>query len=156
MLRVIKLFFYRDKGAISIEFAVIFPLFLTLFLFTLEFSRVMFIGSSLDLMSTQIGRKSMLNENSNIDYSVEFNRILGEELPLWPLLTTASDFHVTVKYCQTMNDVIQDSCNFSSGVNDKIVFYTIEYRYYAILSQLFSRFFDSSLTKKIVMYREFK
>lgn len=156
MSRAIKQFFYRDNGTISIEFAVIFPLFLSLFLFTLEFSRMMFIGSSLDLMSTQIGRKSMLDENSNIDYSIEFNRILGEEIPLWPFLTTTNDFHVTVKFCQTIDDVIEDRCDFSSSVHDRIVFYTIEYRYYAAFTQFFSRFFDSSLTKKIVMYREFK
>ncbi|WP_392552779.1 pilus assembly protein [Orbus wheelerorum] len=152
------LFLTGKKGTISVEFAIIIPMLIVLFLFVLEMSRVILIGSSLDLVSTQVSRKTAITENINRDalsYSVVYEQALAEEIPGWSILTSKDNFTVKVTFCDSINDVINNNCNSAQPNANKIILFDLQYHYSAIFSFLFSRLIDASLNKKIIVYREF-
>ncbi|OCG22548.1 MULTISPECIES: TadE/TadG family type IV pilus assembly protein [unclassified Gilliamella] len=153
MLKCWKLFFRKNNANVSIEFAIVFPYLIVLFVFVLELSRIMFIGSALDLMSTEITRKTAISENGN--YTKQMQQLVISEVPLWPYLTNPDDFHVTVAYCQTIQDVINKTCQNTLNADTRLLLFNLQYDYYAMFSGPFSRILNSSLTKKTVIYREF-
>lgn len=155
MGRSSKSFFTERKASVSIEFAIVFPFLIVLFLFVLEFSRIMFIGSALDLMTAEITRKTAISESQGINYAQRLENIIEDELPLWPYLTNANDFETTVTYCKSVQEVLDDVCISTSSKDSHIILFKLEYQYYAVFNTLFSRMLDSSLTKKTIVYREF-
>lgn len=155
MGRSSKSFFTERKASVSIEFAIVFPFLIVLFLFVLEFSRIMFIGSALDLMTAEITRKTAISESQGINYAQRLEHIIEDELPLWPYLTNANDFETTVTYCKSVQEVLDDVCISTSSKDSHIILFKLEYQYYAVFNTLFSRMLDSSLTKKTIVYREF-
>lgn len=156
MLKRYKRFLHQEKGVVSIEFAIIFPFLLLLFIFVLEFSRIMFIGSAMDLVATEATRRSAITEGSLVDYDAQLKQTLVQDVPLWPFLTTADDFHVNVTYCATIQDVINNNCDATLHDSHEIILFQLNYQYFAAFSSLFSHIIDSSLTKKTIVYREFK
>ncbi|MWP46337.1 TadE/TadG family type IV pilus assembly protein [Gilliamella sp. Pas-s27] len=153
MLKYWKLFFRQKNASVSIEFAIVFPSFIVLFLFVLEFSRIMFVGSALDLMTTEITRKTAISEQQNYDQQLQ--QLIESEAPLWPYIADPQKFHITVAYCETIEKAINNNCQGSPSDDTHILLFELTYDYYAIFSQLFSRILDTSLKKKTIVYREF-
>lgn len=152
-------FFLKEKkGSISIEFALIFPMFIALFMFVLEISRVMFIGSALDLVSSQVGRETTITENINknsLTYTNIYEEVLAREIPGWTILASKDNFKIDVQYCNTIKDVINNGCSSNLSMTNKIILFNVTYSYKAIFPSLFSKLIDASLIKKVVVYREF-
>lgn len=155
MIKLSRSLFTERNASVSVEFAIVFPFLILLFLFVLEFSRIMFIGSALDLMTAEITRKTAISESQGINYAQRLEDIIEDEVPLWPYLTNANDFQTTVTYCKSVQDVLNDACLPTSSKDSHIILFKLEYQYYAVFNTLFSRMLDSSLTKKTIVYREF-
>lgn len=153
MLKYWKLLFRQKNANVSIEFAIVFPCLIVLFLFVLEFSRIMFIGSALDLMTTEITRKTAISEQKNYEQQVQ--QLIQSEAPLWPYIADPQKIHITVTYCEKIEQAINNNCQSSSSNDTRILLFELQYDYYAIFSQLFSRILDTSLKKKTIVYREF-
>ncbi|MWN89513.1 hypothetical protein GQ597_02130 [Gilliamella sp. Pra-s65] len=153
MLKYWKLLFRQKKASVSIEFAIVFPSLIVLFLFVLEFSRIMFIGSALDLMTTEITRKTAISEQQN--YDEQLQKLIKSEAPLWPYIADPKKLHITVAFCETIEKSINNNCQNSPSDDTHILLFELKYDYYAIFSQLFSRILDTSLEKKTIVYREF-
>ncbi|WP_085246768.1 TadE/TadG family type IV pilus assembly protein [Gilliamella mensalis] len=154
MLKCWKLFFRKNNANISIEFAIVFPFLILLFLFILELSRIMVIGAALDLMSSQLTRRAAISKDGNY-YVENLQKLVNSEVRLWPYLTNPDDFHVTAVYCRTVHDAINETCEHTLSADSHLILFNLKYDYYAVLSEPFSRFLDISLTKKIIVYREF-
>lgn len=149
----------EKRGVISIEFAICFPLFLLLFAFVLEMNRLMFIGSSLDLLTADVARRASITENINKNassYSDIFYNELSKELSLWPMLTSQNNFIVQVEFCNNIKNIIDDKCDTTSTSLSKIIHYKVEYRYNAFFSSLFSNLANANLKRESVVYREFQ
>ncbi|OCG37561.1 hypothetical protein A9G29_11395 [Gilliamella sp. Fer2-1] len=153
MLKCWRLFFCQKNANISIEFAIVCPFLIALFVFMLELSRIMIIGSALDLMSTEITRKVAISENTN--YTEQMQQLVTSEVQLWPYLTNSNDFHITVTFCSTIQDIANNSCQSTLSDNTRLILFNLQYDYRAVFSDMFSSILDSSLTKKTVVYREF-
>lgn len=152
MLKYWKLFFRQKKASVSLEFAIVFPSLVVLFLFVLEFSRIMFIGSALDLMTTEITRRTANSQQSN--YQQQVQQLIQSESVLWPYIADPNKFQVTVEYCKTVEQAINDSCQAALSNDTRILLFELKYSYSAIFSQMFS-YLNTSLTKKTIVYREF-
>ena len=149
----------EKRGVISIELAICFPVFLLMFIFVLEMNRLMFISSSLDLLTADVARRASITENINKNtssYSNIFYNELSKELSLWPMLTSQDNFIVQVEFCNNIKNIVDDNCNTTSASLSKIIHYKVEYRYNAIFSSLFSDLADTSLKRESVVYREFQ
>jgi Flp pilus assembly protein TadG len=153
MLKCWRLFFYQKKASISIEFAIVFPFLFTLFVFMLELSRIMIIGSALDLMSTEMSREVAISKNTN--YSQRMNALITSQVPLWPYITDPNDFHITLTFCNTIRDSINNSCQSTLSNDNHFISFNLQYNYRAMFPNMFSSILDSSLTKKVIVYREF-
>ena len=152
MLKYIGLFFSQKNGVVSIQFAVIFPFLLILFLIAFELSRVMIIGSALDLMTTEITRQAAITEQD--DYADKIESLIQTEVPLWPYITNPSHFNVTVRYCKEINDVISDNCQTNLTDETHILLFDLRYQYLVVFTEFFG-FINTALARKTVVYREF-
>lgn len=149
-------FYKRNNGSISIEFAIICPCLILMFAFVLELSRIMLIGSALDLEVAEISRKTAITENVSKanDYRQVFIEQLKKDIPWWDVLASADQFQVEVTHCNYIDEVIQDQC-VASGIVGKILLFKINYNYSTMFPSLFDDFISTSLNKKAVVYREF-
>lgn len=147
-------FYKRNNGSISIEFAIICPCLILMFAFVLELSRIMLIGSALDLEVAEISRKTAITENvSNANgYRQVFIEQLKKDIPWWDVLASEDQFQVEVIYCDHIRDLIYEQCAPAVG---KILLFKINYNYSTMFPSLFGDFIDTSLNKKAVVYREF-
>lgn len=154
MKKLLRQLYIQNRGGIfSIEFALIFPCLVMMFIFVLELSRVMLIGSSLDLVMTEVSRKIAITEN-NKDYKQLFITQLESDFSWWPILASINKTQLNVSYCDTINDVLNNNC--STDADEKpLILFEVNYQYNAIFSPLFSDLIDASLMKKAVLYREF-
>ena len=152
MLKCWKLFLGQKNGVVSIQFAVIFPFLLILFLIAFEFSRLMIIGSALDLMTTEITRQTAVTEQD--DYVEKIEGLIQSEVPLWPYIADTKNFSITLKYCKKVSEIVADECQSALTDETHILLFDLEYKYFSIFSKIFS-FLDTALTKKTVVYREF-
>lgn len=153
MFKYWKLFFGQKNASVSIEFAIVFPYLIVLFLFVLEFSRIMIIGSALDLVTTEITRKTAISQNAN--YNQQLQELINSEVPLWPYIADPQKFEITVKYCKKIDEAINNNCLNTPVSDAPILLFELKYDYNAIFSKLFARILDSSLEKKTIVYREF-
>lgn len=154
LVRLIK----EKKGAILIEFSVVFPCLILLFIFVLEMTRVMFIASSLNLVASDIARKTALTEDVNeksTTYATIYYNELKNELPLWGVVTDKDSLNVIVKYCKSVQEVIDEKCANSLQTESNIIFYDISYKYNPLFASLFTKLANSSLTRRTIVYREF-
>ena len=152
MLKCWKLFLGQKNGVVSIQFAVIFPFLLSLFLIAFEFSRLMIIGSALDLMTTEITRQTAITEQD--DYAEKIEGLIQSEVPLWPYLADTKNFSITLKYCKKVSEIIGDQCQSTLSDETHILLFDLKYQYFSLFPELFS-FLDTALTRKTVVYREF-
>lgn len=152
MLKYWGFFCSEKKAVVSIQFAVIVPFLIFLFLAAFEFSRIMIIGSALDLVTTEITRQTAISEQD--DYAQKIDNLIQSEVPLWPYIANPNDFNVTIKYCEKIRDIIDDQCQGSLNDDTKILLFDLRYQYIPVFSDLFV-FFDTALAKKTVIYREF-
>ncbi|MFQ0992764.1 hypothetical protein B5800_11010 [Gilliamella apicola] len=152
MLKCWKLFLGQKNGVVSIQFAVIFPFLLILFLIAFEFSRLMIIGSALDLMTTEITRQTAITEQD--DYAEKIEGLIQSEVPLWPYIADTNNFSVNLKYCKKVSEVVGDQCQSALTDETHILQFDLEYQYFTVFSQLFS-YLDTALTRRVVVYREF-
>ncbi|MBI0029431.1 pilus assembly protein [Gilliamella sp. B14448G11] len=152
MLKYWGLFFSQKNGVVSIQFAVIFPFLLILFLIAFEFSRVMIIGSALDLMTTEITRQAAITEQD--DYAEKIEGLVQSEVPLWPYIANSNQINITVMYCKEVNNIIRDTCQTTLTDETHILLFDLRYQYSVVFSEFFS-FLDTALTRKTVVYREF-
>ena len=152
MLKYLEFFFRQKNGVVSIQFAIIFPFLLILFLLAFEFSRVMIIGSALDLMTTEITRQVAITEED--DYAEKIEDLIQSEVPLWPYVANPDHFEVSVKYCKKINDIISNNCQTTLSDETNLLLFDLKYQYSVIFSEFFS-FLDTALARKTVVYREF-
>lgn len=152
MLKFWKIFYNEKKAVVSMQFAIIFPFLIFLFLAAFEFSRIMIIGSALDLVTTEITRQTAISEQD--DYAQKINNLIQSKVPLWPYIANPSDFKVTIKYCEKVRDIIDDQCQSSLRDDTQILLFDLKYRYLSVFPDLFA-FLDTALTRKTVVYREF-
>lgn len=154
LARLIK----QKRGVISIEFALVFPFLILLFIFVLEMSRLMFIASSLNLVSSEIVRRVSLSEDvikNSRSYANIFSEELENELSLWGIVTDKNSLNVIVKYCKNTQEVINEQCNGSLKEDSKIIYYYVSYKYNPLFASAFTKLADSSLTRRTIVYREF-
>jgi len=152
MLKRWRLFAGEKNGVVTIQFAVIFPFLLILFLIAFEFSRIMIIGSALDLMTTEITRRTAITEQD--DYAEKIEGLIQSEVPLWPYIADTKNFSVNLKYCKKVSEVVGGQCQSALTDETHILLFDLRYQYFSVFSQLFS-FLDTALTRKVVVYREF-
>lgn len=146
------------KGSIAIEASVLFPTLLLIFFVVLEMGRILFLGSALNIITTDITRRASLTEEvvkESKSYASIFYNQLSKELTLWSVLASKDNLIVDVKFCNSIQQVIDDNCENSVESDSQIILYNVKYQYNHLFNSLFNTLAESSLNQKTIVYREF-
>jgi|GEM_PF-2421202 len=157
MRQLINRFCQQRGASVSIEFAMILPFLLFLFLLTLELSRIMLISSSLDLLSTELSRKTAIAEPKELaakSYQTLLNEQLIDELGQWTILADVGNVTTTLSFCESVDDIVTNRCTDTISDGDKLILFKIKYDYPIFFSSLFN-LSSIAFDKKAVVYREY-
>ncbi|EBS6151965.1 pilus assembly protein [Salmonella enterica subsp. enterica serovar Chester] len=147
-----------NSGAASIEFSLILIPFLASILFIMELCRIMYLTAAIDLVLAESGRYISL-EPSVIDYAQNFNKMLNDNIVLWPLLASGQSVDVSVYHCEKVSDLsnIASSCTMDDTTGKKILaMYSVNYQYKPLFFIFSAGFFDSLLSRKLIYIQEAK
>lgn len=147
---MLKKFNKNQNGAIiSIEFAIIVPIFILLFLMFIELSRLLYISTVLDSItidgSYYTAKTNDLNNKQDLE-QMFYNKVAREQT-LWSLVTSVDDLEVNVAYCSLVKDAI-DYLNKNNGncyslpFNNALVIFSVSYKYHPMLA-------DNGLVEKL-------
>lgn len=145
-------------GAASIEFSLVLVPFLASLLFIMELCRIMYLTSAIDLVLAESARYTSL-EPSTTDYTQNFNKMLNDNIVLWPLLASGQSVDVSVYHCEKVTDLrsIMSSCTVDDTAGKKILaMYSITYHYKPLFFIFSAGYFDSLLSRKVIYIQEAK
>ncbi|QIQ21311.1 TadE/TadG family type IV pilus assembly protein [Zophobihabitans entericus] len=154
-----KLLKNQSGAVLSIEFAVILPLFLLLIFMFIEFCRLLFVSSVLDVITVEGGYfVAKTKEESN--YSQLFYDKVSDDIPIWPLITSSSHLKVEIVYCSLVDDAINFTKNgggncYTSPINHSLAVFSVEYQYSPMFSNSLFSSFKSVLERKVVVFKEY-
>lgn len=147
-----------NSGAASIEFSVVLIPFLASLLFIMELCRIMYLTAAVDLVLAESARYISL-EPSATDYSQSFNRVLNDNIALWPLLASGQPVNVSVSHCANLADLrdMVSRCTMDDADGNRaLAVYSLTYHYKPLFFIFSAGKFDSLLSRKVVFIQEAK
>ncbi|ENW6032992.1 TadE/TadG family type IV pilus assembly protein [Salmonella enterica] len=150
--------FLNDEGSASVEFTIVLIPFLASLLFIMELCRVMYLTAAVDLVLAESGRYISL-EPAVADYSVSFNKMLNDNIVLWPLLSSGQSVDVSVYHCDKISDLlnITSSCTLADDTGKKVLaIYSVTYHYKPLFFFFSAGHFDSLFIRRVVYIQEAK
>lgn len=123
----------KQSGVIAVEFAMTIPVLFLLLLFFLEICRIISLCAVIDLALAESGRYTARTTVNTQQYKSIFEKHLRENRSslLNYFLPDAHDkdigINVFVTYCESVNDIIKNTCN--NDPSNKFAIYNINYRY---------------------------
>ncbi|HHQ7228721.1 TPA: TadE/TadG family type IV pilus assembly protein [Salmonella enterica subsp. enterica] len=150
--------FIKNNGTASIEFSLVLIPFLASILFILELCRIMYLAAAIDLVLAESARYTSL-EPSVTDYEQTFNKMLNDNIVLWPLLSSGQSVDAKVRHCGKISDLVNAaiSCTIDDTAGNKMLaLYSLNYHYKPLFFIFNDGHFDSLLTRKIIYIQEAK
>lgn len=150
--------FRNNDGSATIEFSLVLIPFLSSLLFIMELCRVMYLSAAIDLVVAESGRYVSL-EPSVTDYTGRFNRMLNDNIVLWPLLSSGQPVYVSVYHCEKVLDLIDKGgrCSSDDTSSKKVLaVYSIAYKYKPLFFIFSKGHFDSLLSRDVIFVQEAK
>lgn len=159
-----KKFIKNQKGMIiSIEFAIIVPIFILLFLMFIELSRLLYISTVLDSItidgSYYTSKTNDLDNKQDLE-EIFYNKITREQR-LWSLVASVDDLQVDVAYCSLVNDAIdylnKNSSNcYRSPFSNALVVFSVSYKYHPMLTDnALVQKLKTTLSRHVVVFKEY-
>ncbi|EKA2346743.1 pilus assembly protein [Salmonella enterica subsp. enterica serovar Newport] len=149
---------FSNNGTASIEFSLVLIPFLASVLFILELCRIMYLTAAIDLVLAESAHYTSL-EPSVTDYELSFNKMLNDNIVLWPLLASGQSVDATVLHCDKISDLVNtaSSCTIDDTAGSKILaLYSLKYHYKPLFFIFSDGHFDSLFTRKIIYIQEVK
>ncbi|UHO32184.1 pilus assembly protein [Citrobacter rodentium NBRC 105723 = DSM 16636] len=145
-----------ERGAVAVELALVFfPLMFMIFLL-FELCRVTYISSALNLATAEASRYAAVAKISDKDYERIFREKLQNDVPLWPSLTKDTNLTISVKYCDTLNDIITDNCDSQSYEQKPLAVYHVGYAYSSIVPFVPDLITESYLQRTTIYVQEYQ
>ncbi|MBW5825161.1 pilus assembly protein [Yersinia kristensenii] len=169
----IMTFFRSNRGSISIEFSILFVLFLFILLSSAEMARLFYISSNLDLAVSEATKAA---KNKSKDDRTTYNTIVRQKLitqtGIFGVFITNENIITQVVFSNSIDDIINDSL-FDSIGNDignnlneiisggrhnddslPLAKYTIIYSYQPIFFPISSVFANTLLRREVIFVQE--
>ncbi|MCO6524384.1 MAG: pilus assembly protein [Candidatus Schmidhempelia sp.] len=159
-----KKFIKNQNGIImSIEFAIIVPIFLLLFLMFIELSRLLYISTILDSIaidgSYYAAKTNDLDKKKDLE--VIFYNKVSKEQALWSLVSTVDDLEINVAYCSLVKDATDylnkngGNC-YASPFGNALVVFSVGYKYHPILTNnALVQKLRTTLVRHVVVFKEY-
>ncbi|WP_145524375.1 TadE/TadG family type IV pilus assembly protein [Yersinia vastinensis] len=154
MKRSITLFFRQNNGSITIEYAILFTLFIFMLLASAEISRLLYISSSLDLAISEAA-KSAKNKKSNDNssyLSVLKQNLVKQKGMLGIFITKDNQVGARIFFYQNLSDIINN--NPSDNTRSPLAKYTVSYLYHPIFFPFSTHWSKTLLSREVIFVQE--
>lgn len=149
-------FFKNRAGAVTVEIAIAFIPLILLLLYIIELGCVFYLSASIDLVMVQSARyTSAINKTAenNPDYQAIFEKHLMKNINFLPLLGNYKNLTVAVKFCQTIDEINNNSCG-SIAEDRPIALYRVIYDYQPIFLAIPETIITNGFTRTLAYVQE--
>lgn len=118
----------------------------------------MYLTAAIDLVLAESARYTSL-EPSVTNYEQTFNKMLNDNIVLWPLLASGQSVDATVLHCEKVSDLVStsSSCSIDDTAGSKMLaLYSLNYHYKPLFFIFNDGHFDSLFTRKAIYIQEAK
>ncbi|MFA3781149.1 TadE/TadG family type IV pilus assembly protein [Yersinia sp. 1652 StPb PI] len=139
-----------NEGSVTIEFTVVFVLFLLTLLSCAEISRLLYISASLDLAVSEAVKSTKNREDSN-------SAILRQSLNaqngiLGAFITNNNAINTTVEFSNNISDLINQI--YSGSETSPLAKYTVTYIYHPLFFPISSHWANIQLSREVIFVQE--
>lgn len=151
----VKKFFVREDGAAAIEFAVVAFPFIVSILFIMELCRVVYIMSSVDLILSDTANATAIL-SSSADKKNYFEKHVNDVSKKWMLLLAKDNVKVesTIKYCETIDSLINAQCTDTYSPTASIGLYKINVPYEPLFFVFPTKLIQRHMGRTIALIQE--
>lgn len=153
-----------EQGVITIEFSFIFIIFIFFIFLFFEVNRFVYVSASIDLTLSEAARITSRTESSDSNYTEIFASNIRQQSSFWKMFIDASNFTLTVRYCNSVSAAVNGNCNSTDGRNFPLALYSARYRYRPLLftfagnsavNNLFNSL-DNYLSRQLLYVQEYE
>ncbi|CNM02738.1 TadE/TadG family type IV pilus assembly protein [Yersinia frederiksenii] len=149
-----KWLFYRSNtGSVTIEFSIVFVLFIFNLLFSAEISRLIYISASLDLAVSEAAKTAKNKEINSESYQSIFNSKIIEHQGMFGKFISPDNTVATVEFANSIADITSKKMTTHHSTQ-KLARYSVRYEYKPILFPIPSIWANSLLSREVIFVQE--
>ncbi|CFQ53926.1 putative tight adherance operon protein [Yersinia frederiksenii] len=154
MSKITRSFIHSRKGSITIEFSIVFFLFIVTLLFSAEITRLFYTSASLDLAISEAVKSAKNKQRNDSDsYNTVLKKtLLSQQGVLGTFITDDNSVKTSVKFSLSIDDIINN--NMSDDNKSPLAKYTVSYLYRPVLFPIPSIWANSLLLREVIFAQE--
>lgn len=152
----------KEKGSVSIEFAMGFMAFWFMCMAWVEMSYMSYISAINDLAIAEISRNAKKGEG---EYLRIVDGVLRRENSIWNTVTSADNFKVSIQYLDSLEalEKVKKGCpvfeeqrtrECGNAVDSALAIYRVDYHFRPIFSYVFSH--SVNLSREMIVVQEYE
>ena len=147
-------FFYSHRGSITIEFSMVFIIFLFILLSSAEISRLFYISASLDLAVSEAAKSAKNKESTN---NASYISVLKQKLAtrrgvLGPFIAENNEIKTDVVFSESISDMINDKTSTDHKL--PLAKYSVSYLYRPIFFPISPLWAKKLLLREVIFAQE--
>ncbi|CNI12509.1 putative tight adherance operon protein [Yersinia frederiksenii] len=154
MSKITRSFIHSRKGSITIEFSIVFFLFIVMLLFSAEITRLFYTSASLDLAISEAVKSTKNKQRNDSDSynTVLKKRLLSQRGVLGTFITDDNSVKTSVTFSLSIDDIINN--NMSDDNKSPLAKYTVSYLYRPVFFPIPSLWANSLLLREVIFAQE--
>lgn len=154
MSKITRSFIHSRKGSITIEFSIVFFLFIVTLLFSAEITRLFYTSASLDLAISEAVKSAKNKQRNDSDsYNTVLKKtLLSQQGVLGTFITDDNSVKTSVKFSLSIDDIINN--NMSDDNKSPLAKYTVSYLYRPFFFPIPSIWANSLLLREVIFAQE--
>ncbi|WP_420072500.1 MULTISPECIES: TadE/TadG family type IV pilus assembly protein [unclassified Yersinia (in: enterobacteria)] len=150
MSKMREQFSCSNEGSVTIEFTVVFVLFLLTLLSCAEISRLLYISASLDLAVSEAVKSTKNREDSNS--AILRQSLTAQNGILGAFITNNNAINTTVEFSNNISDLINQI--YSGSETSPLAKYTVTYIYHPLFFPIPSHWANIQLSREVIFVQE--
>lgn len=154
MSKITHSFIHSRKGSITIEFIIVFFLFIVMLLFSAEITRLFYTSASLDLAISEAVKSAKNKQRNDSDSynTILKKRLLSQQGVLGTFITDDNSVKTSVTFSLSIDDIINN--NMSGDNKSPLAKYTVSYLYRPVFFPIPSIWANSLLLREVIFAQE--
>lgn len=154
MSKITRSFIHSRKGSITIEFSIVFFLFIVTLLFSAEITRLFYTSAILDLAISEAVKSAKNKQRNDSDsYNTVLKKtLLSQQGVLGTFITDDNSVKTSVKFSLSIDDIINN--NMSDDNKSPLAKYTVSYLYRPVFFPIPSIWANSLLLREVIFAQE--
>lgn len=150
MSKMREQFFRSNEGMVTIEFTIVFVLFLLTLLSCAEIGRLLYISASLDLAVSEAVKSTKNRENNNS--AVLRQNLNSQNGILGTFITNDNAINTTVEFSNSISNLINQT--YSGAQRSPLAKYSVTYTYQPLFFPISSHWANIQLSREVIFVQE--